>query len=65
MPDCDTPDKRRSAANTILLVFYPVADGTIDAQDREQVSWIYSGITVGSPPIITRRAGQILLLKVG
>lgn len=46
----DTQNKRRAAWATLLLVVYPVADGTIAAADREQALWIYSGITVGAPP---------------
>jgi len=65
MADADTEDKRRSAMNMFLFVVNPLADGTIDAQDREQATGIYSGITVGGLPIITRRPGKILLLRVG
>lgn len=64
MANCDTQDKRRSAINISPFVIHPVADGTIDAQDREQATWIYAGITVGTPPVITKRAGQLLLLGV-
>ncbi len=45
MADCDTPDKRRSAANMFLFVINPVADGSIDAQDREIATGIYGGIS--------------------
>ena len=65
MANLDTEDKRRSAPNMILFVIHPVADGTIDAQDREQATWIYSGIAPGSPVAMLTRPGKLLLLGVG
>jgi len=65
MANLDSVDKRRSATGIFhIYTIPPKPDGTIDAQDREQATWIYSGITVGGVPVITKRPGQLLLLGV-
>ncbi len=40
----DTENKRRGAINLLPLTVAPVPDGTIDAADRAQAAWVYSGI---------------------
>lgn len=45
----DSESKRRSAPNMLVFVIPPVADGTIADVDREQMSYLYSGITPGAP----------------
>ena len=45
----DSRDKRASALTIPPFVVAPLADGTIGAQDREQATWIYSGIAPASP----------------
>ena len=57
----DSENKRRSAISMPFLAVAPVADGTIDAQDREQATWIYSGITLAAPAVaIGIRKGLLL-----
>lgn len=57
----DTEDKRRSAVNMPLFTVMPTADGTIDAEDREQATGYYSGITPAAPEVIERRRRGLLL----
>lgn len=57
----DTEDKRRSAVNMPLFTVMPTADGSIDAQDREQATGYYSGITPATPEVIQRRSHGLLL----
>jgi hypothetical protein len=45
----DTQSKRRAAPNVLPFVIPPVPDGTISNVDREQASYLYSGITPGAP----------------
>lgn len=45
----DTETKRRSVHGYTNTPMLPVADGTIDAGDREHVAWLYSGIASGAP----------------
>lgn len=45
----DSESKRRSAPNMLVFVIPPVPDGTIANVDREQASYLYSGITPASP----------------
>jgi len=42
----DTQNKRRS---TIAVL--PVPDGSVDTQDKPQVCWIYSGLTIRAPAL--------------
>jgi hypothetical protein len=41
----DTEDKRRSVQAYTLGLLRPVADASVDTQDRPTVGWFYSGIT--------------------
>lgn len=41
----DSEDKRRSA---LLEGILPVADGSVDTQDRPHAVWIYRGITIST-----------------
>ena len=43
----DSETKRRSVIQYAPFTLAPVPDGTIDAADREQATWLYSGIAVG------------------
>ena len=53
----DTENKRRSVLQCVPgLNTYPVADGSITGQDKEQASWLYSGL----PPIISKSVGGTL-----
>ena len=49
----DTRDKRASAisAGIPFIVIAPLADGTIDAGDRQMVADVYSGIAADAPVI--------------
>jgi hypothetical protein len=50
----DTEDKRRSVHGYTMTPIYPVADGSVDTQDRPHVAWIYRGIVIGSAFITYR-----------
>jgi len=56
----DTKDKRASATGLPWMPIMPAPGGTLDAQDRQQVSGIYRGIAAGSG--VTRRKQTGLLL---
>ena len=45
----DTQTKRRSVSGYSGIIIAPLADGTIDAADREHVAGLYAGIG-SSPP---------------
>lgn len=45
----DTANKRRSVSGYTLAPQLPVADATIDTNDREMVAWLYSGIAAAAP----------------
>lgn len=51
----DTATKRRSAVATRRLPwfrrFLPAPDGTISAGDRQQLAFVYQGISAGAPVI--------------
>lgn len=49
----DTQNKRRSVIQYAPFTIAPVADGTIGAADREQATWLYSGL----PPVAPAGAG--------
>jgi len=49
MANLDTANKRRSAIQVPVLTLAPVADGTIDDNDRRQMAYIYSGFE--TPPL--------------
>jgi hypothetical protein len=62
MADADSEDKRRSAINMPPFVVAPVPDGTIDANDRIQATWWYSGLGAQTP--VYAQATRFLLLKM-
>ena len=45
----DTANKRRSVNGYALAPVLPIADATIDTNDREMVAWLYSGIAASAP----------------
>ena len=47
----NTENKRRSAIGVLPFVIFPVPDGTINANDRQQASWLYCGTDPTAPPI--------------
>ena len=49
----DSEDKRRSVHGYTMTPIYPVADGTVDTQDRPHVGWIYRGLTIVAPVLIS------------
>ena len=49
MANLDTQNKRRGASGHFLFVVAPVADGTIGATDRMQITGFYGGISPGAP----------------
>ena len=58
----DTANKRRSALNSVPLIVYPTADGTIDSANREQVTWLYAGLAgAASLIVLTTPANRILI----
>jgi hypothetical protein len=44
----DSEDKRRSVHGYTMTPIYPVADGSVDTQDRPHVGWIYRGFTIAA-----------------
>jgi hypothetical protein len=61
----DTRDKRQSAAQVgCPLPVSVLPSGTIDAAEREQISWTYRGIAV-TPPPVGGTASMLPLLGVG
>lgn len=49
----DNESERRAAPNMLPFVIPPVPDGTISANDRKQMSYLYSGIPPGEGPAAT------------
>jgi hypothetical protein len=49
----DTREKRAAAimAGIPFIIITPLADGTIDAADRQQVAQVYPGILAGVPVV--------------
>ena len=45
----DTENKRRSVVALVLGIMLPITDGAIGQLDRQEVAWIYAGIS-SSPP---------------
>ena len=39
----------------------PVPDGTLDAEDRQQIAGLYRGVAAGSPVALARRKKGFLL----
>lgn len=56
----DTEDKRRSALNEGIL---PVADGSVDQQDRPHSVWIYRGINITGAVTITNALNNAIFIK--
>jgi len=54
----DTPNKRRSVQAYSMGQLRPAPDGAIDASDRACAAWFYSGLTYGTPSLITTLAAQ-------
>lgn len=48
----DNRNKRASALNSVPVVIAPLADGVIDGNDRQQITWLYAGIVAGVPVVI-------------
>ena len=66
MANLDTENKRRAAFNLLPYVIPPVADGTINSNDREQATWIYSGIPFKSTVTIkgiNLSTGKFIVLR--
>jgi len=40
----DSRNKRASALNSLPILVMPTADGTTDANDRQQMTWLYYGV---------------------
>jgi hypothetical protein len=40
----DSRDKRASAINSLPIIVMPSADATTDANDRQQMTWLYRGV---------------------
>ncbi len=59
----DTVNKRRSIIQVPALTLAPVADGTIDDNDRRQMAYIYCGFETAPPP--TAGAQNLMLLGAG
>ena len=57
----DTANKRRSALNSMPLIVYPTADGVINSNDRQQVTWLYVGNVAVTPLALTTPANRILI----
>ena len=53
----DTQNKRRSVVQYAPFTIAPVADGTIGDADREQATWLYSGL----PPVVPVVSGVLIL----
>lgn len=61
----DTRDKRSSAIalRSPWRGLWPTPDGSVDQPDRQQVPYMYSGISA-AVVAVTRRKDRLLLLKV-
>ena len=55
----DTRDKRGSAIGLGLVSVLPLADGSIDQADRQQVAHMYVGVLADAPVIVV--PGSILV----
>jgi len=65
MANLDTENKRRSVIGILYIyTMPPKPDATINAQDREQATYIYSGIAPGSLIVVAGRLNRLLLLGV-
>ena len=64
MADADTENKRRSALCITGNTTMPLADGTIDDNDRMHATWYYAGIDPGAA-VATATKKTLLLLGVG
>jgi len=59
----DTVNKRRSIVQLPVLTLAPVADGTIDDNDRRQLAYIYCGFETTAPPAGGNQ--NLMMLGVG
>ena len=55
----DTRDKRGSVIGLSLVSVLPLADGSIDQADRQQVAHMYIGVLADAPVIVV--PGSILV----
>lgn len=60
----DSRNKRASALNSVPIIVAPLADGTIDDNDRQQITWLYAGIVAGIPVVIVILTPADRTLKV-
>ncbi len=60
----DSRDKRAAAisAGIPFIVITPLADGTIDAADRQMMANVYPGIAAGLPIVGEIRHGMMRML---
>ena len=68
MAGIDSRDKRAGAiaAGRPWIVIAPIADGTIDQADRQQIVNVYPGILAGEPVTVTAvvRIGMTLMERL-
>jgi len=62
MANLDTVNKRRSVIQIPVLTLAPVADGTIDDNDRRQMAYIYCGFET---PGVTDIVQHLMMLGIG
>lgn len=57
----DTAAKRRSALNTVICInqVLPIADASIDSDDRITVANLYEGISLSAASVSSRRVRSI------
>ena len=62
----DSRDKRAAAimAGIPFIVIAPLADGSIDAADRQQIINVYGGIAAGLPAVGETRFGMMRMLRM-
>jgi hypothetical protein len=58
----DSEDKRRSVHGYTMTPIYPVADGSVDTQDRPHVGWIYRGFTIAAAHVLYSAAQAVFVL---
>jgi len=59
----DTEDKRRSVHGYTHTPIYPVADGSVDLQDRPHVGWIYRGLVIASVGAVFRGGAGFAIFR--
>lgn len=62
----NTRDKRAAAisAGIPFIVIAPLADGTIDAADRQMIADVYAGIEAAAPVVGEVRFGMMRMLRM-